>query len=181
MAGNSKKPRKAKQKSLSALLDKANRQKRQRYQKLNDRIRLKNNLPLAHPLNVWKLDKTFKPLLKVLDEHDATGTMLADEEGKPVMWDEDDQDYMYLIPGVLHMCHVFELVGLALVWGKVPPGLNAMALKLARDEKLTAGDTDDARTTIAWMREKLGKVSAVQWSEKFDWAVSLAEQQQAAA
>jgi hypothetical protein len=180
MPGN-KKPRKAKQKNVGALLNKAHGQRLRRYQKLNDRIRLKNNLPLAHPLNAWKLDKTFKPLLKVLDEHDATGTMLVDEEGKPVMWDEDDQDYMYLIPGVLHMCHVFELVGSALVWGKQPPGLNALALKLGRGEKLSAGDTDDARATIAWMRERLGKVSAVEWSEKFDWAVGVAEQQQAAA
>lgn len=187
MPGNKKNKRKPAPKGIGtdahriALLRKGKVQRHARYVQLNDRIRLKNNLPLAHPLNVWKLDKTFKPLLKVLDEHDATGTMLVDEEGKPLMWDEDDQDFMYLVPGVLHMCHVFELIGGALVWGKPPPGLNALALKLARNEKLVAGDTDDARATIGWMRDKLGKVSAAEWSEKFDWAVKLAEQQQDAA
>lgn len=171
MPKNSK-PRKAKAQTIGAMLDQANKQKRQRYTLLNDRIRMKNNLPLAHPLNAWKLDKTFKPLLCVLAEQDEFGAILCDEEGRPLMRDEDDQDFMLLVPGVIHMCAVFDLIAAARVWGKQPPGLRAYVLKLANELPIVAGDTADARTTINWMRERLGSMTPVQWSDDFAAAVN---------
>lgn len=171
MPGN-KKPRKAAPKSITAIVANGARQRMQRYGQLNDRIRLKNNLPLAHPLNVWKLDKTFKPLHMVLDEQDRLGSILCDEEGRPLMRDEDDQDFMLLVPGVVHMCHVFDLIAAARVWGKQPPGLRAYVLKLANDLPIVAGDTDDSRATIAWMRDRIGKMTPVQWSDEFGAAVN---------
>jgi hypothetical protein len=171
MPGN-KKPRKAKAKTIGAMLDQANKQKRQRYAQLNDRIKLKNNLPLAHPLNSWKLDKTFKPLHVVLDEQDRLGSILCDEEGRPLMRDEDDQDFMLLVPGVVHMCAVFDLIAAARVWGRQPPGLRAYVLKLANDLPIVEGDTSDARAAIGWMRARIGSMTPVQWSEEFGAAVN---------
>ena len=187
MAGNSKSKRKPAPKGIGtrahtvAMLAKAKAARHAKYEQINERARMKNNLPLGHPLNVYKLDKTFKPFLAVLDEQDRTGTMLVDDKGQPLMWDEDAHDYTHLVPAILHMCHVVELVAGALVWGKMPPGLNAMALKLARNEKLVEGDTDDARATLAWMRERMSKTTVVEWSERFAWALDLAEKQQEAA
>lgn len=169
---NNKKPRKPAPKSITAIVAKGARQRMQRYGLLNERIRLKNNLPLSHPLNVWKLDKTFKPLNVVLDEQDKLGSILCDEEGRPLMRDEDDQDFMLLVPGVVHMCHVFDLIAAARVWGKQPPGLRAWVLKVDRKERDTPQDRDDARETIGWMRDRIGKMTPIQWSEEFGAAVS---------
>lgn len=167
------KPRKPhKTVGLAAAIAKGKVGRLQRYGQLNERIRLKNNLPLAHPLNAWKLDKTFKPLNAVLDEQDKLGSVLCDEEGRPLMRDEDDQDFMLLVPGVVHMCHVFDLIAAARVWGKQPSGLRAYVLKLANDLPIEAGDTADARETIRWMRDRIGKMTPSQWSEDFGAAVN---------
>lgn len=174
-----KKPRKAKAKTIGAMLDQANRQRQQRYGLLNERIRLKNNIPLGHPLNAWKLDKTFKPLHMVLDEQDRLGSILCEEQGRPLMRDEDDQEFMLLVPGVVHMCSVFDYVAAALVWGKQPPGLRAYVLKLANELPIVAGDTDDARATIAWMRDRIGKMTPTQWDEYFSAAVNRIEAEDA--
>lgn len=168
-----KKPRKPhKTVGLAAAIAKGKVGRLQRYGQLNERIRLKNNLPLAHPLNVWKLNKTFKPLHMVLDEQDKFGSILCDEEGRPLMRDEDDQDFMLLVPGVLHMCHVFDHLAASLVWGKQPNGLRAYVLKLANDVPIVAGDTNDARAAIAWMRERIGQLSPARWTEQFTAAVN---------
>lgn len=175
----SKKPRKSAPKSITAIVAKGTRQRLQRYSLLNERIRLKNNSPLNHPINAWKLDKTFKPLHMVLDEQDRLGSILCDEEGRPLMRDEDDQDFMLLVPGVVHMCSLFDYVAAARVWGKQPPGLRAYVLKLANDLPIVPGDTDDARTTIAWMRDRIGKMTPIEWDEYFSAAVSRIEAEDA--
>lgn len=166
MAGNSKPRRKGGPKSLGKILVEAKAARSKRYQQKNDRLRYIDSLPLGHPMNKNRIEKTFKPLEKVLNEQEATGTMLFDEEGNALMWDEIDQDFMFLVPGLLRMCALFDMVAAEqAVWGRQPPGLRALALKLANKLPLNqTTDVTDARESVAWMRERVAKLSPAAWT-----------------
>lgn len=167
MPGN-KKPRKPKRDFDSQLANGA-RQRQQRYALLNENVRRKNELPMGHPLNAHRLDKTFGPIERVLDEAEKTGTNLADEDGQPVMHDPEE-GWVPLVPGLLHMCHIFDMIGRARTWPVQPPGLRAYALGLQIGRTITAEDLADSRATIAWMRKHIATLSPVTWSELFEWA-----------
>lgn len=89
-------------------------ERHKRYQAKNQRIQMKNNLPLGHPLNKHKIDKTFNPLEQVLIDQEQGRGMLADEDGQLLIYDPDDQDFVPFIPGMLHMCYVYDKLAEAL-------------------------------------------------------------------
>lgn len=151
-----------------------------RYERLNETVHQRNNLPLGHPLNQHKIDKTFKPLEQVFVDQEQGKGMLADEQGNLVIYDEDDQEFVPFVPGILHMCHLYDMIGGALTWDRQPPGLRAFVLKLARDEKVNQQDVDDARVTVKWMRDRIATVTPTKWTELFEWATSLDEKEMAA-
>jgi hypothetical protein len=151
-----------------------------RIAKLNQRIQKKNDLPLGHPLNKHKIDKTFKPLEQVMVDQEEGRGMLADADGRLVIYDEDDQEFVPFVPGILHMCHLYDKIGGALTWSRQPPGLRAFTLKLGRGEKVNQLDVDDARATINWMRDRIATVSPRRWTELFEWACALDEEKEAA-
>lgn len=137
------------------------------------RIDMLNGLPLGHPLNKHKIESTFKPLEQVLVDQEQGRGMLADEEGQVLIYSEQEQEFVPFIPGMLHMCYLYDKLAEALTWSKQPPGLRAFTLKLSRDEKVGQQDIDDARTTITWMREKVAGVTPARWTELFTWACEL--------
>lgn len=175
MAGNHKPRRKGGPKALGKILAESKAARSKRYQQKSDRRRYIDNLPLGHPMNHARIEKTFKPLEKVLNEQEATGTMLFDEEGNALMWDEIDQDFLFLVPGLLRMCAVFDMVAAEqAVWGKQPPGLRALALKLANKLALNqTTDVTDARESVAWMRERVAKLSPAAWTGIHDRFVNM--------
>lgn len=184
MAGNRKPNRKKgggapkTSEQFFAQLDKQTLARQQRYREKNKRTSLKNELPIGHPLNRHKIDKTFKPLEQVLVEQEQGKGMLADEDGQVLIYSEQEQEFIPFVPGMLHMCYLYDKFAEAQVWGKQPPGLRAFTLKLGRDEKVNQQDIDDARATIAWMRERVATVTPARWTELFVWACELDRKEQ---
>lgn len=132
-----------------------------------DRI---NHLPMGHPLNAPSIDKTFRPIERLLDEHEATGTIMADQDGNPLIRDEDGQEWIPLVPAMLHMTHLFDVVARCQTWISQPPGLRAYTMALEHNLPLTPQHFADARATIIWMRELIATVTRARWTELFFWA-----------
>lgn len=177
MAGN-KKPRKkraVKTGSLGSVLEASLRGKRQHLaecKKMQARADYLNSLPMSHPASVHMIEKTLAPLIRFLDEHEAKGGFVV-EDGEPVLW--DGRDWIQVVPGVLHMCFVFEKMAEACTWPKMPPGLRAYAIGLQIGRAIGPDDFRDSRETIAWMRKCMGTITPLKWRELFDWATSLDE------
>jgi hypothetical protein len=143
--------------------------------KLQERADHLNTLPLSHPMSCHMIEKTMAPLDRFLDQHEQKGGFVM-EDGEPVLW--DGECWIQVIPGVLHMCYVFEKMAQACVWPKMPPGLRAYAIGLQIGRSIDADDFKDSRETIAWMRKWMGTITPLKWRELFDWATSLDEKQQ---
>lgn len=170
MAGNKKARRKpGKVKPLDVMLAQAKADREKRIATKNARIRKIDSLPLGHPMNVHRIDLVFRPLERLLDEQEQTGSLLFNEDGQAVIYDEFEQDYMLLVPSLMDLCGVFDMVAKEkAVWGSQPMGLRAFALKLASDRPLDNTDVVDARKTVAWMRERVALVSAKEWTRLHD-------------
>jgi hypothetical protein len=180
MAGNKKPARKVRKVKPGSdafvvdLLQRGKSARRQRYLQRKHGVDKRNNLPLGHQLNQHKIEKTFGPLERVLQEQETTGTNLVDDDGDAVMHDPDD-GWIKIVPGLLHMIFVFEHIARARVWPKMPEGLRVYALGLQIGRKLDQDDINGARETIAWMRKHIATLSPIQWTELFEWAVELGE------
>jgi hypothetical protein len=174
--GNKKNRRKAppKTKNLVARyadhMENARAGKTTRRHQMQKSIDKKNNLPLGHPLNRHSIDSTFKPLDDLLDDQEAGRGMLQGEDGQLYIYDPQGQEMVTFIPGMLHMCRLYDLVAQAQTWSKQPPGLLAFVLKLARDEKVNQQDIDDARATVRWMKDNVATITRTRWTEVFEWA-----------
>jgi hypothetical protein len=143
--------------------------------KLQARADHLNTLPMSHPMSCHMIDKTMAPLNRFLDQHEQKGGFVM-EDGEPVLW--DGEHWVQVIPGVLHMCFVFEKMAQACVWPKMPPGLQVYAIGLQIGRPIDADDFKGARETIAWMRKCMGTITPLKWRELFDWATSLDEKEQ---
>lgn len=175
MAGNSKARRKpGKVHPIDVMLAKAKRSREQRIATKNARLRHIDSLPLGHPMNAGRVDKVFRPLERVLDEQEKSGTMLFDQDGNALMWDEIDQDFMLLVPGLVRLCAIFDWVGDERGWERQPPGLRALAYKLADKRPLDQdADVIDARASVAWMRDKVATISPADWTDLHDRFVAM--------
>lgn len=180
MAGNKKparKVRKLKPGTNAHLFDglaRAEKARIARYGQMNEKVRRLNNTPMGDPVNQHKIDKTFAPLERVLAEQERTGTNLVDDDGDVVMWDHEE-GWVKIVPGILHMCFVFEHVARALVWPPMPPGLRVYALGLQIGRTIDQDDIAKSRETIAWMRKHIATLTPAKWTELFEWAVALGE------
>lgn len=133
-----------------------------------------NQLPLSHPMSCHMIEKTMAPLERYLEDHERTGTvMVEDGTTEPVLWDGDA--YIRIIPGILHMCFVFEKMAEARTWPKMPQGLRVYAIGMQIGRPVDADDFAASRETIAWMRKWMGTLTPLKWRELFDWATSLDE------
>lgn len=147
------------------------------YKKQVERCERLNSLPMSHPVSRHMIDKTMAPLYAFLEQHETKGGFVV-EDGEPVLW--DGKDWIFVIPGILHMCFVFEKMAEALTWPKMPPGLRVYAIGLQIGRPIEPSDFIDAHATIAWMEAQMGKITPLKWRELFDWATSLDEKEIAA-
>lgn len=176
MPGNSKprKKRSMKVGSLDSVLEATLRGKRQHLaecKRMQARADYLNSLPMSHAASVHMIEKTMAPLYRFINEHEAGSFM--EENGEPVLW--DGKDWIQVIPGVLHMCFVFEKMAQACTWPKMPEGLRAYAIGLQIGRAIGPDDFTDSRETIAWMEKCMGTITPLKWRELFDWAMSLDE------
>lgn len=129
-------------------------------------IKMRNALPIGHELNRHKIDMTFQPLESLLASVEETGEITTDTRGDPVMWDEQEECWMPLGPGIHNMVAMFDRAAQIYSWPESqPPGLRRLGAKLDADMPLFQSDTDDARVTIAWMRKWIVGVTPNQWTE----------------
>jgi hypothetical protein len=153
--------------------------RRERYALKQKGIDKKNHLPLGHPLNRHAIESTFKPLEDVFADMEAGRGMLVGEDGQLYIYDPIGQEMVEFVPGILHMCRIYDWVAQVQTWGKQPPGLLALTLKLARDEKASQQDIDDARLTVQWMKDRVATITRARWTEVFEWASAQDKREQA--
>lgn len=183
MPGNKKTRRKAPAPTGTAeavirTLAKARKQKQAMRKKRQDRCDYLNSLPMSHPMSQHMIEKTMAPLYRFLEQHETKGGYVI-EDGEPVLW--DGKDWIQVISGILHMCFIYEKIGQARTWPKMPPGLRVYALGLQMGRAIDADDFAASRETIAWMEKWMGTVTPLQWRDLFDWATALDEKAAAAA
>lgn len=142
-------------------------ERQKRIVKKNERIERLNNLPLSHPMNASRLD-VFVAIDKMIDDEERTGGLLFSDEGKAVMWEERMKDWVEVVSSLLAVSHLMQFICNKYTLGAIPNGLNAFALKVDRGDKITEQDRQDARATCAVIREKLGRISPMQWKEAHD-------------
>lgn len=171
MAGNKKNKRKPAPKGIGTPARMVERmqtgliERRKRVQQKNARIDRLNNLPMAHPVNASRLD-VFGAIDKMIDDEEATGTLLFSDEGKAVMWEDRMHDWVEVVSSLIAVTHLMQfIVRKYTLGGTVPQGLTAFALKVDRGEPINETDRADARAASAWVRDKLGMISPAQWQE----------------
>jgi hypothetical protein len=170
VAGNKKKKRKPAPKGIGTpqrmveRLQTGLKERQKRIIAKNERIERLNNLPMAHPVNASRLN-VFGAIDKMIDEEEATGTLLYSDEGKAVMWEDRMHDFVEVVSSLLAVTHLMQFICKKYALGTVPYGLIAFALKVDRGEKLTDADREDARATCNIIREKLGRITPEQWKE----------------
>jgi hypothetical protein len=169
MAGNKKARRKpGKAPDINHVVQTAYNQRIKKVRAMNKRIHKRNDLPMGHPVNQHKIDGTFVPFERWLKEQEDTGTMLVDDEGRPVIRDPDDEVFVHVAPQLMNMAHVFDMLVKIYTFDKQPPGVRALAMKLIHDLPLDQSDVDDARTAFNWMRKTVAKVTPSQWSDTIE-------------
>lgn len=168
MAGN-KKPRKpAQPRDIGRMLAHAKAAREHRYAKKNARRRAHDRLPLGHPINQHRIERSFKPIEQSLADQERDGSLLFDEDNNAVLYDAEAKTWIPVVPALLNMTHMFDQVGERFNWPPQPPGLRAFAFKLQREALLDATDIADARATTAWMRAQVATVSAADWTAIFE-------------
>lgn len=170
MAGNSKRKRKSAPKGIGTHARMVERlqtgliERQKRIIKKNARIERLNNLPLSHPINASRLS-VFIAIDKMIDDEERTGGLLFSEEGKAVMWEDRMHDFVEVVSSLLAVTHLMQFICRKYTLGTIPNGLTAFALKVDRGDKINDQDRADARATCAAIREKLGRITPVQWKE----------------
>ena len=167
----SKKPRKKRKVSVIERLHHAKYQKAKTHANAeNMLIRLRNAMPLGHEVNRHKIDATFDPLEQFLMQQETEGESFVNEKGEPLMWDEREQAYINVAEGIANMCWMFELASKLWGWTDQTAGLQKLGNKLFAGMVLFASDIEAARSTIAWMRERIAEVKPNQWSQVIELA-----------
>lgn len=173
MAGNKKSKRKSAPKGIGTHARMVERvqtgliERHKRIVKKNERIERLNNLPMNHPMNASRLN-VFGAIDKMIDEEEATGTLMFSDEGKAVMWEDRMHDFVEVVSSLLAVTHLMQFICRKYTLGTIPNGLTAFALKVDRGDRINEQDRIDARATCAAIREKLGRITPVQWKEAHD-------------
>lgn len=144
------------------------KERQKRIIKKNERIDRLNNLPMSHPVNAARLN-VFGAIDKMIDDEEATGTLMYSEEGKAVMWEDRMHDFVEVVSSLLAVTHLMQFIARKYTLGdNMPTGLTAFALKVDRGEKLNDQDRADAREACAWIRSRIAMITPVQWKEAHD-------------
>lgn len=129
-------------------------------------IERKNNLPIGHPDNRHKLDKTFSPVEKWLDTIVATGDIDVMNNGVAVFQTEADTNHWWpVVEAFLAVCDTFELVASDLNVPDQTDGMRKLAKKVEVDMPLFQADIDAARASVSWMRSISETLTPSQFSE----------------
>lgn len=167
MAGNKSPSRKKKVGSVTdvhRVAANARNMRRKIVTKKNERKDRLNDLPIGHPMNAYKLDQVFGIVDRVLEQQEKDGSLFFVED-MAVAYEQRAKHYFPIVTSFLDMLHAVESVSKAHALGTPPPGLLALTLKLGRSELLNEQDVADAKETVKWMREKIGRITPNQWLE----------------
>lgn len=127
-----------------------------------DRI---NNLPFAHAENWHKLDVTFGPIHKWLNNWEATGELDVVDDMPIIRPDRRENVVFPLADALRAIGETYELIAQDLRVPDHSAPLMHLAQLISDNEMVDQHDTQAARESLGWMRDLTKQITPNQYSE----------------
>ena len=128
-------------------------------QSRTDKQKAGNNLPMAHPINKYKIELTFKPITEMLNNIINTGDIDITNSGSPIFYDKLDKCWYPLVPGLISMCDTFSKLAKEFNWSDGTAGMREFSKLIDQGCEVTKDHIQAAKATVNWMREQIKYVT----------------------